>query len=90
MAAANVRLATTDALTGLLNRRRFDEALARETRRAVRKARPLSLLLLDADCCKGFNDRYGHQKGDEALRPIACAIMTAYDPAADIACRIGA
>ncbi|WP_158811500.1 diguanylate cyclase [Beijerinckia sp. L45] len=83
------KLATTDALTGLFNRRRFDEVLAREVRRALRTGRPLSLLLLDADCFKGFNDRYGHQKGDEALRVIARAIAAGSDPTGDIACRIG-
>ncbi|MCJ2009087.1 GGDEF domain-containing protein, partial [Methylobacterium sp. J-092] len=65
------RLATTDGLTGLSNRRRFDEVLAREWLRAVRTSQPLSLILLDADSFKGFNDRYGHQKGDEALKLIA-------------------
>lgn len=83
------RLATTDALTGLFNRRRFDEALAREWRRSVRSRQPLSLLILDADCFKGFNDRYGHQKGDEALKLIARSIEAATDPSHDIACRIG-
>ncbi|WP_191970857.1 sensor domain-containing diguanylate cyclase [Methylobacterium soli] len=83
------RLATTDALTGLFNRRRFDEALAREWRRSVRTRQPLSLLILDADCFKGFNDRYGHQRGDEALKLIARSIEAATDPSHDIACRIG-
>ena len=59
------KLATTDALTGLANRRRFDDALEREWRRAVRNQLPLSLLVLDADYFKGYNDRYGHQRGDE-------------------------
>ena len=83
------RLATTDALTGLSNRRRFDEVLAREWRRAVRTHRPLSLLLLDADHFKGFNDRYGHQRGDEALKLIAHSIEAAIESTHDIACRIG-
>ncbi|WP_336492331.1 sensor domain-containing diguanylate cyclase [Methylobacterium nigriterrae] len=82
-------LATTDALTGLSNRRRFDEALAREWRRSVRTRQPLSLILLDADHFKGFNDRYGHQSGDEALKLIARSIEAATDPSHDIACRIG-
>jgi diguanylate cyclase (GGDEF)-like protein len=91
-AALNVELetlATTDALTGLANRRRFDEVLGREWRRSVRSRQPLSLLILDADCFKGFNDRYGHQKGDEALKLIARSIEAAIDPSHDIACRIG-
>ncbi|MCJ2032757.1 diguanylate cyclase [Methylobacterium sp. J-068] len=83
------RLATTDALTGLCNRRRFDEVLAREWRRAVRTQQPLSLVLLDADYFKGFNDRYGHQRGDEALRLIARSIEATTDPTRDITCRIG-
>lgn len=64
-------LAITDPLTGLWNRRRFDEVLARDVRRAARRALPLSLLMVDADCFKAFNDRYGHQRGDEALKLIA-------------------
>ncbi|MHC2016225.1 sensor domain-containing diguanylate cyclase [Methylobacterium sp. CM6247] len=91
-AALNVELeqmATTDALTGLANRRRFDEVLAREWRRSVRSQQPLSLILLDADHFKGFNDRYGHQKGDEALKLIARSIEAAIDPIHDLACRIG-
>ena len=90
--AANVRLAaqaTTDALTGLGNRRRFDEALAQEWDRAVRGCRPLSLILIDADCFKGFNDTYGHQRGDEALRLIAGSIRAAANRAGDMVCRIG-
>lgn len=91
-AALNVELeqmATTDALTGLANRRRFDEVLAREWRRAVRTQHPLSLLLLDADHFKGFNDTYGHQSGDAALKLIARSIEAATHPVHDITCRIG-
>lgn len=90
--AANARLAaqaTTDALTGLGNRRRFDEALAQEWERAVRGSRSLSLILIDADCFKGFNDTYGHQRGDEALRLIAGSIRAAANRASDTTCRIG-
>ncbi|WP_210250339.1 GGDEF domain-containing protein [Methylobacterium planeticum] len=83
------QLATTDALTGLANRRRFDEVLGQEWRRSVRSQQPLSLLILDADCFKGFNDRYGHQQGDEALKLIARSIEAATDDSHDIACRIG-
>ena len=82
-------LATTDALTSLANRRRFDEVLGREWRRSVRAQQPLSVLILDADCFKGFNDRYGHQKGDEALKLIARSIEASTDPNQDLACRIG-
>ncbi|SDO46845.1 diguanylate cyclase (GGDEF) domain-containing protein [Methylobacterium phyllostachyos] len=92
LVAANASLAaqaTTDALTGLGNRRRFDEALAQEWDRAVRGQRPVALVLIDADCFKGFNDTYGHQRGDEALRLIAGSIRAAANRASDTACRIG-
>ncbi|MDP4006929.1 sensor domain-containing diguanylate cyclase [Methylobacterium sp. NEAU K] len=92
LVAANAHLAeqaTTDALTGLGNRRRFDDALAQEWGRAMRGRWPLSLILIDADCFKGFNDTYGHQRGDEALRLIAGSIRAAANRASDIACRIG-
>ncbi|WP_165937921.1 sensor domain-containing diguanylate cyclase [Methylobacterium segetis] len=83
------QLALTDPLTGLANRRRYDEVLAREWRRCQRQSLSLSLLLLDADCFKGFNDRYGHQQGDEALKLIARSIEAALGRASDTACRIG-
>lgn len=83
------QLATTDALTGLGNRRRFDETLARECQRAMCVRQPLSLLILDADHFKGFNDRYGHQQGDEALRMIAQAMRAALRAPSDTAFRIG-
>ncbi|MCJ2142521.1 sensor domain-containing diguanylate cyclase [Methylobacterium sp. E-066] len=92
LVAANTLLAeqaTTDALTGLGNRRRFDEALAQEWDRAIRSRRPLSLILVDADCFKSFNDTYGHQRGDEALRLIAGSIRSAANRKTDTACRVG-
>jgi diguanylate cyclase (GGDEF)-like protein len=82
-------LATTDGLTGLSNRRRFDEVLAREWSRAVRTSQPLSLILLDADSFKGFNDRYGHQRGDEALKLIARAIEAVIGRSGDTGYRVG-
>jgi len=92
LVTANAHLAaqaTTDALTGLGNRRRFDEALAQEWDRAVRGRRPLSLIMIDADWFKGFNDTYGHQRGDEALRLIAGSIRAAANRASDMVCRVG-
>ncbi|WP_187274929.1 MULTISPECIES: sensor domain-containing diguanylate cyclase [unclassified Methylobacterium] len=83
------RLATTDGLTGLSNRRRFDEVLAREWSRAVRTLQPLSLILLDADSFKGFNDCYGHQKGDEALKLIARSMEAVISRSGDTGYRIG-
>jgi diguanylate cyclase (GGDEF)-like protein len=62
--------AVTDALTGLANRRSFDEELALEWRRAERVGDPLALILADIDNFKQVNDRYGHQLGDEVLRKV--------------------
>jgi diguanylate cyclase (GGDEF)-like protein len=62
------QLASTDELTGLANHRQFYQQLAREVRRAQRYKRPLTLLMLDLDHFKGYNDRYGHLAGDHALR----------------------
>lgn len=70
-------LANSDGLTGLANRRRFDEVLAREESCATADGRPLSLLLLDVDRFKAFNDRYGHQDGDACLRQVANALREA-------------
>lgn len=62
------RIANTDGLTGILNRRRFMELMDREMDRAERYKRPLALLMLDLDYFKKINDRFGHSAGDEALR----------------------
>lgn len=64
-------LARTDPLTGLLNRRGLNEALARETARARRAGEPVSLVVIDLDRFKGLNDTYGHGAGDAALRVVA-------------------
>ncbi|HDR9486806.1 TPA: GGDEF domain-containing protein [Burkholderia aenigmatica] len=65
------RLAHTDALTGLDNRGTFDSVLAKETQRASRSGRPLSVLFVDVDHFKAFNDYYGHPAGDDVLRRVA-------------------
>jgi diguanylate cyclase (GGDEF)-like protein len=84
-----LQLATVDKLTGLANRHRFDEVLANECRRAARTAEPLSLLLLDVDHFKLFNDSYGHQAGDECLRALAAAIRFCCQRPADLCARYG-
>ena len=68
------RLAGVDALTGLGNRRAFDEALTAEAARSAREQRPLSIGLLDVDGLKRINDRFGHLEGDRCLRDIARAV----------------
>ena len=67
-------LARVDALTGLGNRRAFDEALATEVARAARSGRPLSLVVSDLDQFKAINDRHGHLAGDDCLRQVAAVI----------------
>jgi diguanylate cyclase (GGDEF)-like protein/PAS domain S-box-containing protein len=90
--AANEKLdllAHRDGLTELLTRRAFDDALAREFARARRTAKPLSLLIIDVDWFKRFNDHYGHPAGDECLRVISrCIEATARRPG-DAAARYG-
>jgi diguanylate cyclase (GGDEF)-like protein/PAS domain S-box-containing protein len=83
------RQATMDALTGLANRRQFDVRLDQEWSRAVRSVQSLSLLMLDVDCFKLYNDRYGHQKGDEVLRAIGKAIGSTVRRPGDVAARYG-
>lgn len=82
-------LAVTDALTGLANRRAFDDALEREWRRSRQEETPLALLMIDADHFKALNDRYGHQQGDRCLRAIARAIRERVRRSGDLAARYG-
>ena len=83
------QLAATDALTGLANRRTLDQALRHEWFRAQRSGMPLSLMMIDADHFKAFNDRHGHQAGDEALRSLANVISAHVRRPADLAARYG-
>ena len=82
-------LALTDVLTGLANRRRFDQYLAIEWRRSMRDSQPLSLLMLDVDLFKAYNDTYGHQRGDNCLKQIAEACMDVVSRPGDLVARFG-
>jgi len=82
-------LAARDGLTGLANRRNFDERLLAEQRRGFRDQAPLSLLMIDIDCFKPYNDTYGHQRGDECLRLVARTIAGTLWRAGDFAARYG-
>ena len=83
------KLATTDALTGLANRRRFDAHFAAEVARAARSGEPLTLVLCDVDHFKRYNDRYGHQRGDACLVEVARALEGLVRRPADLAARYG-
>ncbi|MBY8944335.1 GGDEF domain-containing protein [Pseudomonas sp. SH10-3B] len=82
-------LAATDALTGLPNRRILDERLRLEWDRAQRSVEPLTLLMIDVDHFKAFNDRHGHHGGDAALRTVAQVIGANIRRPADLAARYG-
>ncbi|HUA78879.1 MAG TPA: diguanylate cyclase, partial [Dyella sp.] len=86
---ALVELAMRDSLTGVPNRRAFEEALAREWRVATRTQHPISLLLIDVDFFKQYNDRYGHPAGDDCLRHIAAVLQQALQRPTDILARYG-
>jgi diguanylate cyclase (GGDEF)-like protein len=83
------RLTVADPLTGIANRRAFDEALEREWRRAVRNGETLSLMMIDIDYFKGYNDRYGHVAGDECLRTVASSLANNAHRSSDLAARYG-
>ena len=83
------RLSAVDGLTGIANRRSFDEALQREWRRAARKGSPVSLLIADVDYFKDFNDGYGHQRGDDCLKKVAHVIAGRLRRPTDLAARYG-
>ena len=82
-------MATTDALTGLKNRRKFDTEIDSEWRRATRHKMPVSLLMIDADHFKSYNDTFGHQAGDQMLVGIAICISDSVRRAGDCAARYG-
>lgn len=83
------RLVAVDALTGIANRRHFDRSLEREVRRARREGRPLSLIFLDLDEFKRFNDSYGHPRGDEVLRLVAQTLNETFRRGGDFVARYG-
>lgn len=83
------RISTTDALTGLYNRRYFDESLKREYARSAREKTPLSIVMIDLDHFKSINDSYGHVFGDEALRQAALRIQDVLKRPSDMAFRYG-
>jgi diguanylate cyclase (GGDEF)-like protein len=91
LAEANARLgqlAVTDGLTGLYNHRHFHERLSLEVERSQRGGRPVSLLMIDVDHFKAYNDTYGHPAGDEILRQLA-QVLTAERRVNDVVARYG-
>lgn len=83
------QLSLSDPLTGLANRRRLDAALELEWRRLARARRPMSLLLIDVDAFKAYNDSLGHPRGDECLRRVAAYLAEGVHRAGDLVARYG-
>jgi two-component system chemotaxis family response regulator WspR len=92
LAAANIelqKLAALDSLTGIANRRRFDEVMEIEWQRGQRDKQPLSLLMCDIDCFKIYNDSHGHLAGDLCLKKAAAVLTEHLKRPADLAARYG-
>ncbi|MBL4868732.1 MAG: GGDEF domain-containing protein [Pseudomonadales bacterium] len=83
------RVAVVDSLTGLYNRRHFDEALATAWRDAYANETPVSLLFIDVGCFKRFNDTYGHQRGDQCLKVVADTLSRVERRPSDVVARYG-
>lgn len=83
------KLSFLDGLTGIANRRRFDEVLTKEWNRAIRHGNPVSLIMCDVDFFKRFNDTYGHQEGDECLKKVAGSIDLSVNRSGDMTARYG-
>lgn len=81
--------AIIDGLTGVFNRRYFDEMIKKEWQRALRTSTPISLILADVDCFKGYNDTYGHQMGDTCLQKIARTLSKPLKRPGDLIARFG-
>lgn len=82
-------LSQIDGLTGIANRRRFNDYLDQEWRRAIRASIPLALIMMDIDLFKDYNDNYGHPAGDECLRKVAVALSDTLNRPADLVARFG-
>lgn len=89
---ANIKLkllSSLDGLTGIANRRTFDESLEREWRRSQRERKPLSLIMADIDFFKKYNDGYGHQAGDDCLEKVAKTLSNGVNRPGDLVTRYG-
>lgn len=82
-------LSMADGLTGIANRRRFNDFLTQEWRRSIRAASEISLIMCDIDFFKNYNDTYGHQAGDDCLKRVAMAIGQVFHRPGDLAARYG-
>mgnify|MGYP000227023029 CR=1 FL=1 len=83
------RLSDMDALTGIPNRRRFDEAYEKEWRRSLREGSPVSVIMIDIDYFKKYNDNYGHGEGDVCLRTVAHTLRGCLNRSMDFVARYG-